>query len=597
VIGRRAVTAARAGILVALALAGMALVGVGAARAAKTATVGGSGATLPGAAHRTAAAARPTAVRPPAAPPVAPDALRQPARFDVAPAFHRLTAERALAIAERLPKIARERRRRPGSYGVAFEKGAARWQVSIYSSSGRHELAQVLIDDATGAVLEQWTGPQVAWTMARGYPGAFGRRVDALYIWLPLSLLFVVPFVDRRRPWRMLHLDLAALSAFSISLAFFNHGDVDASVPLAYQPLLYLLGRLAWVARRPGSEPLRLHVPARWLAVAVIFLAGFRVGLNLVNSNVIDVGYASVIGGDRLLGGQPLYGHFPHDNQHGDTYGPAAYEAYVPFVAAFGFSGHWDDLPSAHGATVAFDLLCLLLVFLLGRRIRGPTLGLALAYAWVTYPFTLFALESNTNDPLVAALLLGAVLVSAPAARGGLAALGALAKFAPLALAPVLAVGAVADRGRRAWLSYALGFAALGALACLPLLGVTSVSTFWRHSVQYQAERGSPFSVWGLYGGLDTAQTAVQAGAVAFVLVAAWWARRADRAALAALCAAVLIALQLGATHWFYLYIPWFFGLAMTGLLGRAHEDRLDPCGPHRLLRPDQHAHQPGVLA
>jgi len=578
------VIGARAGIAAALASVGMALAMPGAAWGARTATVGRSGATVSGAGQRAAD------------PPVAPDALRQPARLDIPPAFHHLTADRAKAIAERLPKIAGERRHWPGSYAVAFEKGAARWQVSVYSSSGKHELAQVLIDDATGAVLEQWTGPQVAWTMARGYPGAFGRRVNALYIWLPLSLLFLVPFVDRRRPWRMLHLDLAVLSAFSISLAFFNHGNIDASVPLAYPPLLYLLGRLAWVARRPGSEPLRLHLPAGWLAVAVIFLAGFRVGLNLVNSNVIDVGYAGVIGGDRLLSGKPLYGHFPHDNEHGDTYGPVAYEAYVPFVVAFGFSGHWDDLPAAHGATVAFDLLCLLLVFLLGRRIRGPTLGLALAYAWVTYPFTLFALESNTNDPLVAALLLGAVLLSAPAARGGLTALGALTKFAPLALAPVLAVAAVADRGRRAWLSYALGFAGLAALACLPLLGVTSASEFWRHTVQYQAQRGSPFSVWGLYGGLDAIQTAVQAGAVAFVALAAWWARRADRAALAALCAAVLIALQLGVTHWFYLYIPWFFGLAMAGLLGRAHEDRLDPGGPHRLLRSDQHAHEPGVL-
>ena len=38
---------------------------------------------------------------------------------------------------------------------------------------------------------------------------------------------------------------------------------------------------------------------------------------------------------------------------------------------------------------------------------------------------------------------------------------------------------------------------------------------------------------------------------------------------LAALSAAILIALQLGVTHWFYLYIPWFFPLVMIALLGR----------------------------
>ncbi len=36
---------------------------------------------------------------------------------------------------------------------------------------------------------------------------------------------------------------------------------------------------------------------------------------------------------------------------------------------------------------------------------------------------------------------------------------------------------------------------------------------------------------------------------------------------VAALGAAVLIALQLGISHWFYLYIPWFFPLVLIALL------------------------------
>ncbi len=58
----------------------------------------------------------------------------------------------------------------------------------------------MIIDDLSGRVLEQWTGFQVAWTMARGYPGAFGRHVNALYIWLPLCVLFLLPFLNFRRP-------------------------------------------------------------------------------------------------------------------------------------------------------------------------------------------------------------------------------------------------------------------------------------------------------------------------------------------------------------------------------------------------------------
>ena len=84
----------------------------------------------------------------------------------------------------------------------------------------------------------------------------------------------------------------------------------------------------------------------------------------------------------------------------------------MPFEQIFGWSGNWDDLPAAHAAAIFFDLLAVALLFLIGRRMRGPTLGVALAYAWVSYPFTLFALESNSNDTLVAALVLAALLAA-----------------------------------------------------------------------------------------------------------------------------------------------------------------------------------------
>ncbi len=172
----------------------------------------------------------------------------------------------------------------------------------------------------------------------------------------------------------------------------------------------------AWlVAARPDAKapsPLRLLVPAPWLAIGVVFLIGFRVGLNVTDSNVIDVGYAGVIGAQRITQDRSLYGKYPSDNEHGDTYGPVNYETYVPFQQILGWSGHWDDLPAAHAAAIVFDLLAVALLFLLGRRVRGPGLGIALAYAWVSYPFTLFALESNSNDSLVAVFILAALLVA-----------------------------------------------------------------------------------------------------------------------------------------------------------------------------------------
>ena len=505
----------------------------------------------------------------------------------VPPAGRRLSADQVLAIASRVKKARQARAEYPGSYGGAYLLNPFRWQVSYFSRNGKKEIAQVIIADLTGRVLETWTGFQVAWQMARGYPGAFGRHVNALYIWLPMCALFFLAFFDFRRPLALLHLDLLVLLSFSVSLAFFNHAHIYASVPLAYPPLVYLLLRMLALARggrRGPQRRLRLLVPAPWLALAVVFLMGFRIALNVTDSNVIDVGYAGVIGAQRLVHGKSLYGGYPRDNEHGDTYGPVNYEAYAPFWAVFGWSGRWDALPAAHAAAIAFDLLAVGLLFLLGRRARGPSLGVALAYAWVSYPFTLYALECNSNDSLVAVLILAAVLaassrrIGGAAARGAFAALAGLTKFAPLALAPLLALHRPERRafGRgaaraltRSRIVFVLAFALAAGIALVPAFAHDSLSTMFSRSVTYQAERESPFSIWGLYSGLEGPQRLVQLGAVLLALALALTPRARDLAALAAACAAVLIAAQLSITHWFYLYIPWFFGLVMLALLAR----------------------------
>jgi len=418
--------------------------------------------------------------------------------------------------------------------------------------------------------------------MARGYPGAFGRIVNSPIVWIPLAVLFVAPFISPRRPKRLLHLDLLVLSAFSISLACFNAAQIAWSVPLIYPLLAYLMGRMLWIGLRgrdaaeQARRPLELLVPVTWLAIAVVFLLGFRVALNVTRSNVIDVGYAGVIGADRFADGRPLYGAFPSDNQYGDTYGPVVYLAYLPFEQAMPWSGRWDDLPAAHFAAVTFDLLACLLCFLVGRRVRGPDLGIVLAYCWVTFPFTLYASMTNANDALVAVLALAALwFAGRPLARGAMIALAGLTKFAPLLLAPLFLTHPRDPVRRwptpRAALAFALGFTAAFALAFVPVIANNDLRDFWDATIAFQSERGSPFSIWGLYEGewLDRVQTGVQLLAVALALVAAVVPRRRDLVGLAALSAAILIALQLGVTHWFYLYIPWFFPLVMLALLGR----------------------------
>ncbi|HVF78651.1 MAG TPA: glycosyltransferase 87 family protein [Solirubrobacteraceae bacterium] len=518
----------------------------------------------------------------PTAPPSSNELVR-PSEVDVPPAGRGLTAVRVGAIADRIGKVRRARREYPGSTREIFLKGSDRWQASYFAKTKpgepRKEIAQVHIDDRSGRAIEAWTDYQVPWSMARGYPGAFGRIVNAPWVWIPLAVLFVAPFL--RPPWRMLHLDLLVLSAFSASTAFFNAARIDVSVPLVYPLLVYLLARMLWIGLRRGEpardearQPLRLLVPVSWLAIAVIFLVGFRITLNVTDSNVIDVGYAGVIGADRIVDGEPLYGKFPSDNAMGDTYGPAVYLAYVPFEQALKWSGRWDDLPAAHAAAIAFDLLALVLCFLIGRRVRGPDLGILLAYAWASYPFTLYALMSNSNDVLVAALVLAAIWAAGSApARGAFVALAGLTKFAPLALAPLFAMHGSSRPRLRSLVGYGLAFAAAVVLSFAPLAGDLSLGDFWDHTIAFQAQRGSPFSIWGLYdpevSWLNYVQRACQVGGALLALALAFIPRRRDIVGLAALSAAILIALQLGVTHWFYLYIPWFFPLAMLALLGR----------------------------
>src|SRR4051812_23710831 len=485
--------------------------------------------------------------------------------MNAAPAGRRLTGTQVQRIAERNPVYRAEHAKHRGAFPNVYPKGPGRWQVSLFSAGKKpKELAQLYVDDQTGAVTEAWTGFQVAWTMARGYSGAFGRKVNSPWVWIPLTLLFLAPFLEWRRPFRMLHLDLLVLAAFGVSVAFFNDAQIGVSVPIVYPLLAYLLARALWIGLsvdRPRPA-LKVNVPIRVLAIALVFLVGFRVTLNVVDSNVIDVGYAGVIGADRIADGRTLYGNFPKDNEHGDTYGPVNYVAYVPFEQLMPWSGRWDDLPAAHGASVFFDLACLLLVFLVGRRVRGPDLGIVLAYGWAAFPLTLYALDCNVNDALVGALVLCAMLAAAtPLRRGVLVALAGMAKFAPLALGPLY----ITQSHRR--VRFAVGMAIVLALCFVFVLVYGDPRTFVDRTLGFQTSRGSPFSIWGLRG-WTTAQAVVQIGAVLLAVAVAFLPRRRDLVGLAALTAAVLIALQLGITHWFYLYVVWFYGPLMVALLG-----------------------------
>jgi hypothetical protein len=504
-----------------------------------------------------------------------PPPLVRPPSEQRPPAGFELSGREAILIADAAEAVRDERAESPQMRPVAFERGSD-WQVSYFAGSGpdRTEVAQAVVDDQSGRVLGAWHDHQLNAPLARGYSGAIAQHVNAPYVWLPLCLLFLAPFVDPRRPFRLLHLDLLVLLGLGVSLLFFNRGEITASVSLTYPVLGYVLLRMMWAGMRPVDRPGPLVpvLPVNWLAVGAVVLVCARIALNVADSQVIDIGVAGVVGADHISHGQELYngGFAPGVGIRGDVYAPFNYIAYVPFEALLPWHGHWGDVPAAHAAAIAFDLLTALGLLALGRRLRpgkqGRTLGIALAFGWLAYPFTLYTMNANANDSLIAAIGVGAMLaLASPPARGAMVALGSAAKFGPAALAPLFATG-TGERRWRSTIAFGIAFLAVSALLILPFLPDGGLREFYDHTLGYQASRSSPFSVWGLAPSLDFLRPIERAGAVALAIAVALWPARKTPAQVAALAAAVLVAIQLGATHWFYFYVVWFLPLVLAAL-------------------------------
>ena len=270
----------------------------------------------------------------------------------------------------------------------------------------------------------------------------------------------------------MVHLDLLVLLSFGISQFFFDAGNIGVSVPLVYPPLVYLLCRMLWIGFKGQRGGLNPSTPLTWLAIATMFLIGFRVALNIADSGVIDVGYAGVIGADKITHGDPIYGEAttssprttpsatptarptttPTSRSSSRCRGTASGTSY-PRPTARRSSSTWrrsSGCSSSGGGCGGRRRT-------LGRgeaaaRLEGNGLGVILAFAWCAYPYTTYALQSNSNDSLVAALIVWAfVAFASPVGRGVLLGLASMAKFAPLVLAPLFAVGerGLGDRFRR----------------------------------------------------------------------------------------------------------------------------------------------------
>ena len=524
----------------------------------------------------------------------------------------RTTKSQAIALFLANNKVADWLKRYPPKpvTDATFKQGI--WTVNVWSGKAG-EIATGTVDDGTGAVVDAWTGPQVAWKMGRGYKGAFGgEKINSYPVWLGFCAIFLLGLIDWRRPFSVRNFDLVALLSFSVSLWFFNRGDIFVSVPLVYPPLLWLLLRCVWIART-DRPPRGVAVWPVWvLAAATVFLAGFKVGLNWRASNVIDVGYSGVIGADRIMRGQSPYGHFPVEdsrpacgpadsdgeirdriqtngicenaNPLGDTYGPMSYIAYIPGYEIFGWSHKWDFLPSVHFTSILFDLVAMLGLAFVGRRFGGPRLAATAAFAWAAWPFTQYASSSNTNDAIAPALLVwGFAVLTSDVGRGFFVALSGWTKFASLLVLPLWSGYPEARRPRTTTMTlvgFALGSAAVFWVLLLEPSPLHAARVFYDRTINWQIGRASPFSIWdwGQYRAkgipdLHLVQRGLQVLLVLGALLLAWFPRYRSPLRMAALTGAVLMGFELVLTHWYYPYLPWFFpfvALALVAPLGGA---------------------------
>jgi hypothetical protein len=524
-------------------------------------------------------------------------------RVEVSPnaneiAYPTLSEGKAIKLAAASHEV-REELSGHGPYDAEADYEDGAWTVRFYvdetgAVGGRptekgKEVATVGVDDKTWVLDYVYTGDQVGWNLARGVHGAYGKQANYWWVWLPLALAFAAAFWRTDRLFALRNLDILALLGFLVSHGFFREGIVQEAVILWYPPLVYLFVRTLLMGFGIGEKVEKTSNLPMWLLLVLAGLAGSLVlGLN-VDSRVIDVGYAGVVGADRILDGTVPYGTMPADVGTGDTYGPLNYLLYTPFVLMFGFSGEWDFLPAAHALTLFCFVAGAMALFILGYRLSGKEGAAALVFAWAAFPYTLYATNNNTNDIIVAAVsAVGLAAAASPIARGASIAAGFAVKLYPLVLGPLWIT--YEGRRRRPIVDFVLAGVGVGLLTFWVILldghPVESAKLFYDKTLAFQGDRVSPWSVFSQVPQLAFLQRPIMALAIFLSILVAFVPREKTLRRLAALSAALVIAFQLTVNYWFYAYITWIEPFVFVSLLLATNEkSALDSSQPSAVSR------------
>ena len=414
---------------------------------------------------------------------------------------------------------------------------------------------------------------------------------NELQVLLGLSAVFVL-MAAVWPLWRIRNLDVAVAASTAFSIVLFNRWMLDRMVYVSYAAMAYLAIRCAWRALGPQraerpARPIYEELTRSWTATQQVRLlrllalscALVVVMVGLSSLSVIDVGYAVMEGATAIVHGLLPYGHVG-DILHGDTYPIGSYLLYTPFAFLSPVHTVFDDADPALWVAVAAALAAAWGISRLAAN-RPPRprasekraaelLGLRTAIAWLTFPPLLLTVSTGTTDVVLAALLVGALLLwRRPAAGTAVLSFAAWFKLVPAALLPLWIASL-----RRAGIARALVAAAAvsGAmLSALVALGGADALMRMVTAMSFQLSRTAPNTLWTFAGSVPLQQLteALTLALVAGGAVRLWrdQALANDRARFAALCAAVLLGVQLAGNYWTFMYLTWVFPFIALSLL------------------------------